>query len=135
MTVAGLADVEGIIKDRVEIPYEVTEKTPLPTSFEGGIHVSWDDGGANLITTDGKVTAPAENKEIDVTAAITYGENTFTRVFRILVMEKTAEYVMSYTRSGVNAALGQSMHLACSADGENYTALHNNTGIFLQKRI
>ena len=133
VTVAALGDVEEIIKDRVEIPYVVTEKTPLPTSFEGGIHVTWDDGAENLIAADGKVTASADNKEIDVTATITYGENTYTRLFRILVMEKTAEYVMSYTRSGVNAGLGQSMHLACSADGESYTALHNNTGIFFTK--
>ena len=40
---------------------------------------------------------------------------------------------MSYTRSNVSAALGQSMHLALSSDGETYEALHNNTGVLFAK--
>ena len=40
---------------------------------------------------------------------------------------------MSYTRSNVAAALGQSMHLAISEDGENFEALHNNTGVLFAK--
>ncbi len=125
-------EIENVVKDKVQIPYTITDKTVLPASI-GDIQIAWDDGDAGIIQEDGTVSAPEENTRLTITADITYNGKEYHRTYKVLVMEKTAEYVMSYTRTNVSAALGESMHLAYSADGENYTALHNNTGIFFAK--
>ena len=130
VTVAASSQLEDLVRGRVQIPYAVTDS--LPAEFEGGITVKWNNEDG-LIEENGTVNAPDENTKTDVTAQITYGGAQYEKTFHILVMEKTAEYVMSYTRSNVSAALGQSMHLALSSDGETYEALHNNTGILFAK--
>jgi len=133
IVIAAKADISNVIKEIVQVPYAVTEKTKLPVAFDGGMTVEWNDGGQNIVAKDGTIKAPEKSKEIAVTAEITYGGKTYEKEMKLYVMEKGAEYVMSYTRTGVAAALGGSMHLAVSADGENYTALHSNTGIFFPK--
>lgn len=130
VTVAAKSDLEQVVKDRVRVPYTVTDS--LPTEFEGGITVRWNNTDG-LIAEDGTVSAPDKSTVTTVTALITYGGETFEKELTVLVMEKGAEYVMSYTRSNVSAALGQSMHLALSSDGETYEALHNNTGVLFAK--
>ena len=85
----------------------------LPTEFEGGITVAWEDP-AGLVLADGTLNQPEASTETRVTARITYGGSSYEKTFTILVMEEGSEYVMSYTRSNVAAALGQSMHLAIS---------------------
>ena len=130
VTVAARAQLEELILNRVQVPYAVTGS--LPTEFEGGITVAWEDP-AGLVLADGTLNQPEASTETQVTARITYGGSSYEKTFTILVMEEGSEYVMSYTRSNVAAALGQSMHLAISEDGENFEALHNNTGVLFAK--
>ena len=41
VTVAAKGDLEKVVKDRVRVPYTVTDS--LPTEFEGGITVRWNN--------------------------------------------------------------------------------------------
>ncbi|WP_440322184.1 family 43 glycosylhydrolase [Laedolimicola sp.] len=133
VTTAARADVVRLLAEKVQVPYAVAEKMPLPTAFDGGITVSWDDGGKGLIQEDGTVKAPEQNTEVEVTAHITAGSVKTDKQLKLLVMEQNAEYVMGYTRKNVLAGHGGSLHLALGSDNESFEALHNNTGIYFTK--
>lgn len=126
---------DGVLAEamsRVNVPYAITDKTVLPTSLGDGITVSWECSDPSVIAGDGTITAQDQNMQLELKAAIAKGDQLAYKEFVVLVMEKTANYVMSYTRNG-NTELTDSMHLAYSADGGEYTSLNYNTGILYPK--
>ena len=132
VTVPAADDLENVLKEKLQIPYVITEKTSLPAKT-GGADITWKSDEKGLVKSDGTIQAPEKTLTTTITADISYNGKVISKSFQVYVMEKGSSYVMSYTRTGVNAALGESMHLAYSSDGEKYTALHNNTGIFFAK--
>lgn len=126
---------DGVLAEamsRVNVPYAITDKTVLPTSLGDGITVSWECSDPSVIAPDGTITAPEQNLQLELKAAIAKDDQLAYKEFAVLVMEKNASFVMSYTRNG-NTELTDSMHLAYSADGEKYTSLNYNTGILYPK--
>ena len=65
VTVAARAQLEELILNRVQVPYAVTGS--LPTEFEGGITVAWEDP-AGLVQADGTLNQPETSTETQVTA-------------------------------------------------------------------
>lgn len=132
VTVVAESEIMDVVLSGLSVPYSVTDKTVLPVALGDGITVSWDCSNKGVINDKGEITAPKKNTKVDLTAKVTFDGKTVEKKFVVLVMEKTAEYVMSYTRIGGNE-ITDSMHLGYSADGKSYTALHNNTGILFAK--
>lgn len=126
---------DGVLAEamsRVTVPYAITDNTILPTSLGDGITVKWECSDPSVIAADGTITAQDENMQLELKAAIAKDDQLAYKEFVVLVMEKSASYVMGYTRNG-NTELTDSMHLAYSTDGDKYTSLNYNTGILYPK--
>lgn len=132
VTVVAEDEIMDTLLSRLTVPYSVTEKTVLPDTLGDGATVKWESSDSNIISYEGGISQPKRNTKVDLTAKVTYKDSVGEKKFSVLVMEKTAEYVMSYTRSG-GSEITDSMHLGYSSDGKSYTALHNNTGILFAK--
>lgn len=113
----------------------------MPTTIDKAT-VIWRSSNSAVIDNDGAINPPSvDSTELTLTAKIIYNEQEVERVFRVKVMPPTTSYILGYTRSTDVAkspgemednirAITNVLHLAYSYDsGENYTALHNNTGI------
>ncbi len=131
-------EVLNAILEELYIPYIMSEGTKLPQEVQG-IPVVWTADLSSVLAEDGSIVIPEDrmkdgmSEEVTLTASVNVDGQKAEKSFKIRIIEKDSEYVMSYTRSGVSEALGQSMHLALSQDGTDYTALHNNTGIYFAK--
>lgn len=109
----------------------VIDDIELPTTAGKESTITWISSNEELITSDGKVTRPAigeGEKEVKLTAVIELKGEKAKKEFMITVIDKYYGYLMSYTKSG-DTVLDNSLHLAYSLDGNDYTALNSNSGI------
>ena len=88
------------------------------------------------------VTRPDKGKKsiaVVLNAEFVYKNGTETlkasKKFAVTVRAEDYGFLMAYTNSKEAASLGNSLHLAYSEDGNNYTALNSNTGICFTQNI
>ncbi|NLY43118.1 MAG: family 43 glycosylhydrolase [Clostridiaceae bacterium] len=124
-----LGDTSAVIKDM-----------DLPTKGVNGSIITWQSDNEAVITNDGKVKRPAKDDEdatVTLTATLTLGNATATKQFTVVVPRVEGIYIMAYSKevgtSGSRADYmsfhDDSLHLAYSEDGVNWTALNDNKGI------
>ncbi|UJF31414.1 family 43 glycosylhydrolase [Paenibacillus hexagrammi] len=124
--------VTQIIADKLYIPYVLTQADQLPSSIEGA-SITWSSSDSSIIGNDGSMNPPAAGMaEVDLTAAVTFAGKQVTKDFHVQVMESSPSFILSYTRSG-SSVVTDALHLGYSADGSDYTALNNNTGVLFAK--
>ncbi|OAS89214.1 family 43 glycosylhydrolase [Metabacillus litoralis] len=128
ITLVSLANVTETIEKKLYIPYVLTEDDELPTT-SGVASISWESSDMSIIDKDGNIHSPSEGmKEVSLTATISYKDQQTKKEFHVKVIESSAAYILSYHRAG-GSVVTDAMHLGYSEDGENYTALNNNTGV------
>ena len=113
----------------------VDEDFILPSTAGKDSKVKWISSDETYITSEGKVTRPKVgegNKEIALKAEIELNGAKVTKEFLVTVIEEYYGYLISYIKSG-NGVLDNSLHLAYSIDGSNFTALNSNSGILFAK--
>ena len=113
----------------------VDEDFILPSTAGKDSKVKWISSDETYITSEGKVTRPKVgegNKEITLKAEIELNGAKVTKEFLVTVIEEYYGYLISYIKSG-NGVLDNSLHLAYSIDGSNFTALNSNSGILFAK--
>ncbi|QJW38728.1 family 43 glycosylhydrolase [Cellulosimicrobium protaetiae] len=117
---------------RLVLPYVLTAGTTLPTEVAGA-DVTWASDDESLVTAAGEVVGAAEGlADVELTATVTLGAASATKVFRQKVSEADPAFVAGYTRKalgGHEAMLDLSMHLALSTDGTPFRALNLNQGV------
>lgn len=107
----------------------VTEDIALPATAGENISISWTTSDDSLISAEGKVNRPEDGDDIvTLTAVFQLGKATAEKNFTVTVAEAAYGYLLSYIVRG-NTDRTDSLHIAYSQDGENYTALHNNQAI------
>ncbi len=62
--------------EKLEVPMGAVSSFALPTSGAYGTTIKWESSNPAVLTAEGKVTTPAEDTEVTLTATITYGEAT-----------------------------------------------------------
>ena len=62
--------------EKLEVPMGAVSSFTLPTSGAYGTTIQWESSNPAVLTAEGKVTTPAEDTEVTLTATITYGEAT-----------------------------------------------------------
>ncbi|GEM_PF-3559352 len=97
VTKLAITTSERILQDKasLKISYQntdnesnVTQNVTLPTSGSNGTNISWITSNASYITTSGNVTRPiqpASNQTVTLTATISYGGVSDTKVFTLIV--------------------------------------------------
>jgi len=109
----------------------VTEDITLPETIKGIVTISWKTSDASLISSTGKVNRPKTgegNKTVTLTAVLQLGQAVIEKPFIVKVLEQTYGYLLTYVVSG-DTDETDSLHIAYSLDGKNYTALYNNQPI------
>lgn len=108
----------------------------LPATAGENTSIKWTTSNKAALTDKGKVTRPAKGKDdvkVTLTARVTYDDGqeklTADKKFSVIVLAEEYGYLMAYTNSEERVDLGNSLHLAYSTDGSEYTALNSNTGI------
>ena len=128
------SEVSGYILGKLSLPYTISEHTVLPESIEGRA-ITWTSDNQAILGDDGVLHGPESGFEkVTLTAQIDLGaEGIQSKQFQVQVAETGASLAAGYTRSTSNKEIGKSMHLALSADGSAYEALHNNMGLLFAK--
>ena len=109
----------------------VTENITLPETIKGIVTISWRTSDASLISVTGQVNRPKAgegNKTVTLTAVLRLGQAMIEKPFVVTVLEETYAYLLTYVVSG-DTDETDSLHIAYSLDGKNYTALYNNQPI------
>ena len=107
----------------------------LPATAGKDSKVTWTSSNEEYISNEGKVKRPKigeGNKEVTLRAEVELNGAKATKEFLVTVIEEYYGYLMSYTTSD-NGVLDNSLHLAYSVDGNNFTALNSNSGILFAK--
>ncbi|WP_198169746.1 family 43 glycosylhydrolase [Agromyces laixinhei] len=92
------------------------------------IAVSWSSSHADIIGTDGAVTRPVADTDVELTATFTRDGRTATRTFAVRALGQDAGQLVSYVHTG-DTAKTEVLHLAAAADGDPLVALNNNKGV------
>ncbi len=75
----------------------------LPTAGPSGSTITWESSNKAAITNDGKVTRPAAGENsaaVTLTATISYGEHTMTKIFQVTVEAHPAFFGLSDVSMG-----------------------------------
>lgn len=78
------ADIVSTAKNELSIPSSVQEDIALPAAYAGA-DITWSSSDDTVISNDGKVTPAAEEKEIELTANISRGIESDSKVFTVIV--------------------------------------------------
>ncbi|BBF42300.1 alpha-L-arabinofuranosidase II precursor [Lachnospiraceae bacterium KM106-2] len=103
--------------------------------------VNWTSSNESILTNEGVLISRPESEDVTITltAKIGYQEGAknyeATKEFTVTVLAKDSSYLMAYTNSSESVSLGDSLHLAYSTDGSNYSALNSNTGVCFAKNV
>lgn len=105
--------------------------TQLP-SLPDGVELDYAVSGAGLALRDGALTA-ASDASGTVTATIDTGVGIVEKEFAVRVLAD-ANQVLGYTRAAKStqeyaAGLANSLHLGLARHGDDFVALHDNTGV------
>ena len=141
--VSGKNNLKEIVMDKLILSYYLTDKDVLPMSISGGT-ISWESDHNTINPASGIITQPKSGEvEVNLTASVKFdGNDTVQKKFKVKVMGKGTQYILSYTRATDNAPektgmyneyVCDSMHLGLSADGKRYEPLLNNTGVLFAK--
>lgn len=131
------------VKDFSIGTFFVSGDLELPAALGANTNISWSSSNVNameIVAANGKIIGKVKRSgqnadvRLTLTANVTYqnGSDNFSaqKSFDVMVRgEADYAYLMSYTNTKENASLGNSLHLAYSVDGTEYTALNSNTGI------
>lgn len=81
-----LTDAEELALDKLllELPANVTESLVLPVTLTNGTTVVWTSSVPATIANDGTFVQPASDTPVTLTAALTNGEVTDTKVFELV---------------------------------------------------
>ncbi|MBO5373127.1 MAG: leucine-rich repeat protein [Lachnospiraceae bacterium] len=126
----------------IEIPelYEgkvssgIYENLTLPTSaMDGKVSISWKSDNAEVISDAGKITAPAKDTEVTLTATCTDGTNVATQEFKVFVLSKnTTEFALTVDTKNEGVDISQELFgvfyedINSSADGGLSTEMVKN---------
>lgn len=131
------------VKDFSIGTFFVSGDLELPAALGANTNISWSSSNVNameIVVANGKIIGKVKRSgqnadvRLTLTANVTYqnGSDNFSaqKSFDVMVRgEADYAYLMSYTNTKETASLGNSLHLAYSVDGTEYTALNSNTGI------
>lgn len=99
------------------LPDSITDKLNLHETAPNGSTISWESNAPEVIATDGTVTRPSfseENKMVQLTATITKGDYSNTRVFNVTVqaLDSTDAEALSITDAWLTyeRVLGDNLH-------------------------
>ncbi len=126
---AGLS-VDAIVMGDIELPGSPAVDITVSWTSSNPKAIALKEEGASV---KGTVVHSDKEQKLNLTVQIVYDSSTgrkeVTRTYPVIVPAKAYGYLMSYTNWKENASLGNSLHLAYSKDGSNYTALNSNTGV------
>lgn len=116
------------------IPYVVTEKTTLPTSYGQGT-ITWS---GTSISSDGKITSAAQEQNVEFTATWKAGSISAAKTFPVKILAKDAVALEAYTREPLaknvySGKLAYSLHLAYQKENGVYEGLYSNNGLLFAK--
>ncbi|NWH14925.1 hypothetical protein HXX03_05510 [Acholeplasma laidlawii] len=94
-----LTDAEELALDKLllELPATTLESLSLPVTLANGTTVVWTSSHPEVLGNDGTYTKPAADTVVTLTAALTNGEATDTKVFEITVKAEAAVETVAYT--------------------------------------
>lgn len=94
-----LTDEEELALDKqlLELPANVTESLVLPVTLTNGTTVVWTSSVPATIANDGTFVQPASDTPVTLTAALTNGEETDTKVFEVVAKGPIAASTLKYT--------------------------------------
>ncbi|MDO9628469.1 MAG: InlB B-repeat-containing protein, partial [Acholeplasmataceae bacterium] len=103
-------------KNNLEIQYapsnsilQVTSNVILPSTIDG-FDVAWTSGNTAVITNAGVVTRPASDTPVLMTATITDGQNSVTKVFVLMVKAvPVVTYSVTFSVDGGSAVASQTI--------------------------
>jgi beta-xylosidase len=75
----------AMAKDNLSIASETYSNITLPTASVFGATVSWSSSNTAVIGNDGKVTTPAQDTNVTMTATISKNNKVYTKDFNVLV--------------------------------------------------
>ncbi|GFZ31118.1 hypothetical protein CSC2_16440 [Clostridium zeae] len=75
----------AMAKDNLSVTSETYSDITLPTASVFGATVSWSSSNTTVIGNDGKVTTPAEDTNVTMTATISKNNKVYTKGFNVLV--------------------------------------------------
>ena len=84
-------------KQLLELPANVTESLVLPVTLTNGTTVVWTSSVPATIANDGTFVQPASDTPVTLTAALTNGEATDTKVFELVAKGPLAVSTLKYT--------------------------------------
>lgn len=116
------------------IPYVVTEKTTLPTSYGQGT-ITWS---GTSISSDGKITSASQEQNVEFTATWKAGSVSAAKTFPVKILAKDAVALEAYTREPLaknvySGKLAYSLHLAYQKESGVYEGLYSNNGLLFAK--
>ena len=127
-------------KENFAVPAMVEADFVLPNTFGENSEISWSSSDETVLAltemesfVQAAVKRSSEDVQVTLTADVAYDDGTNSdadkMTMTVTVRAVDYGYLMSYTNSTESTALGNSLHLAYSEDGVDYTALNSNTGI------
>ena len=103
----------------------------LPTELGDGVTVTWQTSDAGTITTTGEVTRPVADKQVTLTATVSNGGQSVTKIFNVTVKAKATEstdgaylFVHFAGESTPRSAEDEQIYFALSDDGMNWEKVH-----------
>lgn len=67
------------------VPAKTLSDIALPSGTSNGAKVTWTSGNKSVISDDGKITRLSDDAEAPLTATVTYGTSTQTKVFTTII--------------------------------------------------
>src|SRR5690554_5275125 len=84
------------VEEKLELPVEdlnaVTASFELPSEMDG-VAISWHSDEPTVINSSGNVTRLLFDVTVELTATLTKGEHTKTKIFTLVVLKKEADDV------------------------------------------
>ena len=82
----------AMTRDSISVPSETFSDINLTTTGSFGASVSWTSSNTNIIESNGKVTAPAVDTSVTLTATISRDGKAYQKSFNVLVRKAVANF-------------------------------------------
>lgn len=112
------------------------EGVTLPTKGAFGSTITWQSDNTDLLSNSGKVVGTPEEKRthVTLTATLTNGEETATKVFDVYVHQKDSPY-SHYLFTFFPNNNDENIYYALSDNGYDYTVINQNKPVITAKDI
>ncbi|MBG0762809.1 hypothetical protein IY230_04195 [Acholeplasma laidlawii] len=127
------ADELALDKQLLELPASTLESLELPATLANGTTVVWTSSHPEVLGNDGTYTKPAADTVVTLTAALTNGEATDTKVFEITVKAEAAVETVAYTFDfGIvqKTGYGAGNLVFSNTNGDSFTLDKNRVQIY-----